>query len=46
MVNVGCMYMGSICGSGIVSREGDVFEMSGMRGIDGMCERCLCLAGW
>ena len=40
-VVLGCMCMGGTCGSGVVSSEDDVIEMSvvrGVRGVGGVCE--------
>ena len=34
--------MCGIRGSGVMS--GDVLEMSGVRGVDGVCDMCMCLA--
>ena len=31
-------------GSGVLSRTGDVFEMSVVRGVGGVCGMCMCLA--
>ena len=31
-------------GSGILSITGDVLEMSIVRGVDGACDMCMCLA--
>ena len=38
-LSVGCDYMGSTCGSGIVS---STYEC-GVRGVGGVCEICMCL---
>ena len=46
MVSAG--HVGGIRGSGIVSSTTDVLWMSvvcGMRGVGGVCEKCMCLAG-
>ena len=31
-------------GSGVLSSTGDVFEMSVVRGVGGVCDVCMCLA--
>ena len=31
-------------GSGVLSSTGDVPEMSGVRGVGGVCDMCMCLA--
>ena len=31
-------------GSGVLSSTGDVFEMSVVRGVGGVCDMCMCLA--
>ena len=31
-------------GSGVLSRTGDVLEMSVVRGVGGVCDMCMCLA--
>ena len=31
-------------GSGVLSSTGDMFEMSVVRGIGGVCDMCMCLA--
>ena len=31
-------------GSGVMSNTGDVFEMSVVRGVGGVCDMCMCLA--
>ena len=31
-------------GSGVLSSTGDVLEMSGVRGVGGVCDMCMCLA--
>ena len=45
MVSVG--HVGATRGSGIVFSAADVLVMSvvrGMRGVDGVCEMCMCMA--
>ena len=37
-------YMGGTRGSGVLSSSGDVLEMSVVRGVDGVCDMCICLA--
>ena len=32
-------------GSGVLSSTGDVLEMSVVRGVGGVCDMCMCLAG-
>ena len=41
-------YMGDTRGSGVLSRAGDILEMSVVRGVGGVCDMCMCLAraGW
>ena len=44
---VSAWHLGGTRGSGIVSSAADVLWMSvvrGMRGFDGVCEMCMCLA--
>ena len=36
--------MSGTCGSGVLSSTGDVFEMSVVRGVGGVCDTCMCLA--
>ena len=36
--------MGGTRGSGVLSSTGDVFEMSVLRGVGGVCDMCMCLA--
>ena len=36
-------HVGGTRGSGIVSSAADVLWMSGMRGVGGVCEMCMCL---
>ena len=46
-MSVGHEYVGGTRSSGIVSGSTDVLWMSvvhGMRGVGGVCERCMCLA--
>ena len=31
-------------GSGVLSSTGDVLEMSVVRGVDGVCDMCMCMA--
>ena len=31
-------------GSGVLPSTGDVLEMSGVRGVGGVCDMCMCLA--
>ena len=38
-------YIGSTPGSGILASAGDVLEMSVVRGVGGVCDMCMCLAG-
>ena len=47
MVVVSAGNVGGTCGLGIVSSAADVLGMSmvrGMRGVNGVCEMCMCLA--
>ena len=47
VVVVSAEHVGSTCGSGIVSSAADVLWVSmmrGMRGVDGVCKMCMCLA--
>ena len=37
-------YMGGTRGSGVLSSAGNVFEMSVVRGVGGVCDMCMCLA--
>ena len=37
-------YMGGTHGSGVLSGEGDVLEMSVVRGVGRVCDMCMCLA--
>ena len=37
-------YMGGTRGSGVLTIAGDVLEMSGVRGVGGVCDMCMCLA--
>ena len=37
-------YMGGTRGSGVLSSTGDVLEMSVVRGVGGVCDKCMCLA--
>ena len=41
-------YMGGTRGSGVLSSACDVFEMSVVRDVGGVCDMCMCLArgGW
>ena len=43
VVSAGCEYMGGIRSSSFMS-DYDVLEISGVRGIGGVCEICMCLA--
>ena len=48
MVAVSTGYVGGTCGAGIVSSTAHLLGMSvvrGMRGVGGVCEMCMCLAG-
>ena len=38
------VYMGGTRGSGILSSAGDLLEMNVVRGVGGVCNRCMCLA--
>ena len=44
-VSAGCECMGGTYGygSGVVSSANDRLEMSGVRGVGGVCELCMCL---
>ena len=47
VVVVSAGHVGGTRGSGIVSSTADLLGMSvvrGMRGVDGVCEMCMCLA--
>ena len=33
-----------MCGTSVLSSTGDVFEMSVVRGVGGVCDMCMCLA--
>ena len=47
VLSVGPEYVSGTRGSGIVSSAADVLGKSmvrGMRGVDGVCEMCICLA--
>ena len=35
--------MSGTCGSGVLSSTGDVLDISVMRGVDGVCDMCMCL---
>ena len=37
-------YMGGTRGSGVLSSVSDVLAMSVVRGVDGLCHMCMCLA--
>ena len=37
-------FMSVTRGSGVLSRTGDVIEMSVARGVGGVCDICMCLA--
>ena len=37
------VYMGGICGLGVLSCVGDMLEMSVVRGVCGFCGMCMCL---
>ena len=37
--------MGGTRGSGVLSSAGDLLEMSVVRGLSGVCDMCMCLAG-
>ena len=37
-------YMGGTRGSCVLASAGDVLEMSVVRGVDGVCDMCMCLA--
>ena len=36
--------MGGTRGSSVLSNTGDVFEMSVVRGVGGVCDMCMCVA--
>ena len=38
------VYVGGTRGSGVLASAGDVLEMSVVRGVDGVCGMCMCLA--
>ena len=43
----GCgVYIGGTRGSGVLASEGDVLEMSVVRGVGGVCGMCLARGGW
>ena len=43
-------YMSGRRGSGVLSSEDNVLKMSGLRGVGGVCDLCICFArgrvGW
>ena len=39
-------YMGGTRGSGVLASAGDVLEIIVVRGICGVYDMCMCLAGW
>ena len=46
--SVGCVvavgaYMGGTRGSGVLDSACDVLEMSVVRGVDGVCDMCMCV---
>ena len=42
-VSAGYEYVGGTRGSCIVSSAADVLGLSGMKGVGGVCEMCMCL---
>ena len=42
--SAGHEYVGGIRGSGIATNAADVLAMGMVRGMSGVCEKCLCLA--